>query len=54
MSKVADSIRRGLEEAVAYAKGEADVRAYRVHVPPASAGAGSSGSTCGRSVRGSA
>jgi len=30
MSKVADSIRRGLEQAVAYAKGEADLRAYRV------------------------
>jgi putative transcriptional regulator len=33
MSKVAASIRRGLEEAVAYAKGEADTRRYRVHVP---------------------
>jgi len=33
MSKVADSIRRGLEQAVAYAKGEADLRAYRMHVP---------------------
>ena len=33
MSKVAESIRRGLEQAVAYAKGEADLRAYRVHVP---------------------
>jgi len=33
MSKVAKSIRRGLEEAVAYAKGEADERRYRVHVP---------------------
>ena len=33
MSKVADSIRRGLGEAVAYAKGEADAKAYRVHVP---------------------
>jgi putative transcriptional regulator len=33
MSKVADSIRRGLEEAVAYAKGKADAKAYRVHVP---------------------
>lgn len=31
--KVADSIRRGLEQAVAYAKGEADLRRYRVHVP---------------------
>lgn len=35
MSKVADSIRRGLEEAVAYAKGVADAKAYRVHVPEA-------------------
>ena len=33
MSKVADSIRRGLEEAVAYAKGQPDAKAYRVHVP---------------------
>ena len=33
MSKVADSIRRGLEQAVAYAQGEADERKYRVHVP---------------------
>jgi len=34
MSKaVAKSIRRGLEEAVAYARGEADARKYRVHVP---------------------
>ena len=33
MSKIADSIRRGLQEAVAYAKGEADKNAYRVHVP---------------------
>ena len=35
MSKVADSIRRGLKEAVAYAKGEADAKTYRVHVPEA-------------------
>jgi len=35
MSKVADSIRRGLEEAVSYAKGQADAKAYRVHVPEA-------------------
>jgi predicted nucleic acid-binding protein len=54
MSKVADSIRCGLGQAVAYAKGEADLRAYRVHVPPASAGAGSAGSTCARSAAGSA
>ena len=33
MSKVADTIRRGLRQAVAYAKGKADQRAYRVHVP---------------------
>jgi len=35
MSKVADSIRRGLEEAVSYARGQADAEAYRVHVPEA-------------------
>jgi putative transcriptional regulator len=33
MSKVAKSIRRGLEQAVAYARGEADERKFRVHVP---------------------
>jgi putative transcriptional regulator len=33
MSKAADSIRRGLKEAVAYAEGKADVSAYRTHVP---------------------
>ncbi|HXQ66374.1 MAG TPA: helix-turn-helix domain-containing protein [Alphaproteobacteria bacterium] len=33
MSKVAESIRRGLEEAVAYAKGKADARRYRLHIP---------------------
>jgi hypothetical protein len=33
MSKVANSIRRGLKEAVAYARGEAKESAYRVHVP---------------------
>ena len=33
MSKVADSIRRGLKEAVAYAEGKADKRAYRIRVP---------------------
>ena len=34
MSKrVADSIRRGLEEAVAFGRGEAELRKYRVHVP---------------------
>jgi putative transcriptional regulator len=30
---IADSIRRGLEQAVAYASGEADGSAYGVHVP---------------------
>ena len=34
MSGIADSIRRGLEEAVTYARGEADASRYRVHVPP--------------------
>ncbi|MSO76712.1 MAG: helix-turn-helix domain-containing protein [Alphaproteobacteria bacterium] len=33
MSKVGDSIRRGLKEAVAYAKGETDESTYGVHVP---------------------
>jgi putative transcriptional regulator len=33
MSKAARSIRRGLEQAIAYARGEADERNYRVHVP---------------------
>jgi putative transcriptional regulator len=33
MSTVADSIRRGLEQAVAYGEGTADESAYRVHVP---------------------
>ncbi len=34
MSKtVAKSIRRGLEQAVAYARGETDRSRYRVHVP---------------------
>ena len=33
MSKVADSVRRGLREAVAYAEGKADASGYRVHVP---------------------
>jgi putative transcriptional regulator len=30
---VADSIRRGLEETVAYARGEVDESGYQVHVP---------------------
>lgn len=33
MSKAANSIRKGLKEAVAYAKGRAPQKAYRVHVP---------------------
>ena len=33
MSRIAESIRRGLQEAVAYAKDKADKNAYRVHVP---------------------
>ena len=33
MSKVADDIRRGLKQAVAYARGEAKKSDYRVHVP---------------------
>lgn len=32
-SKVAESIRRGLEEAVAYAEGAADHGRYGVHIP---------------------
>jgi putative transcriptional regulator len=31
--KISDSIRRGLQEAVSYAAGKVDERAYRVHVP---------------------
>jgi putative transcriptional regulator len=33
MSKAGSSIRRGLEQAVAFAKGTAPKRGYRVHVP---------------------
>ncbi len=33
MSRAANSIRKGLEEAVGYAKGQASKKAYRVHVP---------------------
>lgn len=33
MSKVADSIRRGLNEALAYAEGKVDANTFRVHVP---------------------
>lgn len=33
MNKIADSIRRGLEQAVAFSKGEADLSKCRVHVP---------------------
>jgi putative transcriptional regulator len=32
-SSVANSIRRGLEEALAYAEGTADAGQYRVHIP---------------------
>ncbi|HTW69413.1 MAG TPA: helix-turn-helix domain-containing protein [Acetobacteraceae bacterium] len=34
-SGIADSIRRGLEQAIAFAGGEADGSAYGVHVPAA-------------------
>ena len=33
MSRVAGSIRRGLEEAVEFAKGRGAKKGYRVHVP---------------------
>lgn len=33
--KVADRIERSLKQALAYAKGEADLSRYRVHVPQA-------------------
>jgi putative transcriptional regulator len=33
MNTVADSIRRGLEQAVAYGGGTADERTYHVHIP---------------------
>lgn len=33
MSKAADSIRKGLNEAIRYAKGRAPKAGYRVHVP---------------------
>ena len=33
MSKAADKIRRALEQAIAYARGEADESTYRTHVP---------------------
>jgi DNA-binding transcriptional regulator YiaG len=33
MSKAANSIRKGLEEAVAYAKGRGAKKGYRLHVP---------------------
>jgi len=33
MSKAADSIRKGLDQAVRYAKGDASKRDYRVRVP---------------------
>lgn len=33
MTRPADSIRKGMEQAVRYAKGRASRKAYRVHVP---------------------
>ncbi len=33
MSKVSQSIRRGLEEAIAFSRNQADKSRYRVHVP---------------------
>lgn len=33
MSKVADSIRRGLEDAIRHATGDGDSSAYQVHIP---------------------
>ncbi len=33
MSKAADSIRRGLEQAIALTEGKADETEYRVHIP---------------------
>lgn len=33
MSKAGDSIRKGLEQAVVYAKGRGSRKGYRVHVP---------------------
>ena len=35
MTRVGSSVRRGLEEAVSYARGHADEGAYIVHVPSA-------------------
>lgn len=35
MSGVADSIRRGLEEAIAYTRGQAEAARYGVHIPRA-------------------
>ncbi len=31
--KIADSIRKGLEEAIEYSRGTADKRSYRTHIP---------------------
>jgi putative transcriptional regulator len=33
MTRIADSIRRGLEQAVSYASGAADESAYGIHIP---------------------
>jgi putative transcriptional regulator len=34
MSNIGESIIRGLEQALAFAEGTADVSRYRVHIPP--------------------
>jgi putative transcriptional regulator len=34
MSKIGESIVRGLEQAIAFAEGTADMSLYRVHIPP--------------------
>jgi putative transcriptional regulator len=34
MSKIGDSIIRGMKEAIAFAEGTADMSLYRVHIPP--------------------
>jgi putative transcriptional regulator len=34
MSKIGASILKGLEEAIAFAEGTADMSLYRVHIPP--------------------
>ena len=34
MSKIGESIIRGMKEAIAFAEGAADLSLYRVHIPP--------------------